>query len=155
MTHAFMNRRTLLVAFVAVASPSLASAKPQMTVHKSPSCGCCGLWIEHVEKAGYAARAINEDDLTVIKEKAGVSDALQSCHTAFVDGYVVEGHVPAEAIDKLLAERPPIRGLAVPGMPAGSPGMPASKPEAFAVMTIPHAGAPKVFLDYPRGYGRG
>ena len=151
MTH--LTRRALLIGAAALAFASPAIAKPAMTVHKSPSCGCCGAWIKHVEKAGYTVSVVNADDLAPVKAKAGVPDELMSCHTAFVDGYVVEGHVPSEAIDRLLSLRPAVRGIAVAGMPDNSPGMPAPRPEPFAVMTIPRTGKPEVFLDYPKGYG--
>ncbi|MGB0682671.1 MAG: DUF411 domain-containing protein [Magnetovibrionaceae bacterium] len=100
-----------------------ASSAPQMTVYKSPSCGCCGKWVEHMEENGFQVTVKNTDDLDPIKFIAGVPDKLQSCHTATIDGYVIEGHVPAADVKRLLAERPAAVGLSVPGMPIGSPGM--------------------------------
>ena len=98
-------------------------AGPLITVYKSPSCGCCVKWVEYLQKEGFEVKVVNRDDLTSIKQREGVPAAMSSCHTALVDGYVIEGHVPAQAIRKLLKERPDTRGLAVPGMPANSPGM--------------------------------
>ncbi|WP_270376090.1 MULTISPECIES: DUF411 domain-containing protein [Marinicauda] len=95
----------------------------EMVVHKTPWCGCCANWVEHIEAAGFAVRVEEHEDISAIKAEAGVPGDLQSCHTARVNGYVIEGHVPAEDIARLLAEGPDALGLAVPGMPAGSPGM--------------------------------
>ena len=94
-----------------------------MTVAKSPTCGCCGAWAEIARKHGFDVEIEDTEDLTPIKQAAGVPPQMAGCHTARVGGYVIEGHVPMAAIDRLLAERPNIRGLSVPGMPMGSPGM--------------------------------
>ena len=109
-------------------------------VFKSPSCGCCGMWAEHLEANGYEVRVRDVDDLEIIKQLAGVPDDLQSCHTAMVGGYTIEGHVPASALDRLLEERPATQGLAVPGMPAGSPGMPSDQPERYEVFSFDEGG---------------
>jgi hypothetical protein len=101
----------------------IALAGPLITVYKNPTCSCCEKWVQYLQKEGFEVKAVNRDDLAPIKKKAGVPPAMSACHTALVDGYVIEGHVPAEAIRKLLQERPDTRGLAVPGMPANSPGM--------------------------------
>jgi hypothetical protein len=98
-------------------------AKIPMAVYKSPSCGCCGNWVEHVRVAGFQVNVTDVDDLGPIKIQFSVPSDLQSCHTALVDGYVIEGHVPASDVARLLAERPVASGLSVPGMPIGSPGM--------------------------------
>lgn len=97
--------------------------QPLMTVHKSPSCGCCGLWIEHMNKAGFPVSTVAMNDLGPLKVKLGVPAGGGSCHTATVGGYFIEGHVPAADIQRLLTERPKARGLTVPGMVMGSPGM--------------------------------
>ena len=94
-----------------------------ITVYKTPTCGCCTKWIDHLEDEGFAVDARDLPDLTALKAENGVPGRLASCHTATVEGYVVEGHVPAEDIRRLLADRPAVAGLAVPGMPLGSPGM--------------------------------
>jgi hypothetical protein len=94
-----------------------------MIVHKDPSCGCCAGWVEHVQAAGFQATVIEMSNLAPLKTSLGIPNHLASCHTAKVGGYVVEGHVPIAAIKRLLLERPTAIGLAVPGMPVGSPGM--------------------------------
>jgi hypothetical protein len=96
---------------------------PPITVYKSPSCGCCGEWVKHVKGAGFPVKVVDMDDLTRIKRDAGVPPAMESCHTALVGAYVVEGHVPADLVKKMLTDRPKFLGLAVPGMVVGSPGM--------------------------------
>ncbi len=94
-----------------------------LTIYKSASCGCCAKWVEHVEKHGFTVKVVNVDDVMAVKAKAGIPDSLASCHTSMVGGYVVEGHVPAADIKKLLAEKPKAKGIAVAGMPMGAPGM--------------------------------
>lgn len=107
-----------------VSAASSASVKTaHMVVHKSPTCGCCGQWVEHMQQSGFSVEVIETDDLAPVKERLGVPYGKGSCHTAEVDSYVIEGHVPAEDIRRLLAERPKARGLVLPGMPLGSPGM--------------------------------
>lgn len=113
----------LLAAFTVILATGAAVADPAITVYKSPNCGCCVKWVEYLRKEGFEVNAINRSDLTPIKQRAGVKPDMASCHTAMVDGYVIEGHVPASAIRRLLQERPDTLGLAVPGMPDNSPGM--------------------------------
>jgi hypothetical protein len=119
-----------------MAAQGQAGSLPLMTVTKDPTCGCCGGWVEHVEAAGYPVRVVESADLDSMKQRLGVPAELASCHTAEVGGYVVEGHVPAAAINRLLAERPSGTGLTVPGMPVGSPGMeiPGVDPEPYEVL---------------------
>lgn len=104
-------------------SPAWAADKAAITVHKDPNCGCCSGWVEHLRKAGFPVTAIDTARLDAIKARLGVPSELAACHTAEVAGYVIEGHVPASAIERLLGEKPRATGLAVPGMPVGSPGM--------------------------------
>lgn len=123
-----ISRRALLVglataSLTASAFPSAAEALPKMTVTKDPSCGCCGAWVDHVRKAGFPVEVIESAEVNRLKVRLGVPQDLASCHTTEVGGYVIEGHVPADAIKRLLAEKPQAKGLAVPGMPVGSPGM--------------------------------
>lgn len=107
-----------------VGTPAIvASAMPVAIVHKSPTCGCCNAWIEHLRAAGFAVEVRETADLGPVKERLGVPHGMGSCHTAEIGGYVVEGHVPAGDIRRLLRERPRARGLVLPGMPIGSPGM--------------------------------
>jgi hypothetical protein len=94
-----------------------------MVVYKSPSCGCCGAWVDHIRDNGITVDVVERDDLSSIKAQMGVPERMESCHTARIDGYTIEGHVPATDIKRLLSERPDARGLSVPGMPIGSPGM--------------------------------
>ena len=94
-----------------------------MIVYRSPSCECCGKWLEHIKNNNFTVKDIVTDDVQAIKIKYGVSAEMASCHTAIVDGYVIEGHVPSNDIDKLLKNKPKLTGIAVPGMPRGTPGM--------------------------------
>ena len=99
------------------------NAETTMTVYKSATCGCCEKWITHMEENGFKVKGIDVQNMDVVKQKYGISRQIASCHTAIVDGYVVEGHVPASDVKKLLAEKKDVIGLSVPGMPMGSPGM--------------------------------
>ena len=139
-----MDRRVFLAfsAAVAAAPPRFARADdlPVIQVFKSPTCGCCSMWVDHLADSGFRVDAKDVADLDAIKKMAGVPSHLQACHTAVVDGYIIEGHIPADAIKKLLAERPDIKGIAVPGMPAGSPGMPSPTPEPYDVIAFSEAG---------------
>ena len=101
----------------------LAEAGPTMTVFKTPSCGCCSIWADHMREAGFVVEVHDANSLADVKRQSGVPDDLHSCHTAIVQGLVVEGHVPAETIKDVLADRQGLKGIAVPGMPIGSPGM--------------------------------
>lgn len=114
---------SLAAASLTTARAATGSTLPGVTVHKDPSCGCCGAWVDHLRNAGFPVTVIETADMRPVKERLGVPARLASCHTAEVDGYVIEGHVPAQAVQRLLAERPAGRGLSVPGMPIGSPGM--------------------------------
>ena len=123
-----LSRRAVFRATLSVAAYSWiikanASPRPLVRISRDASCGCCKLWAEHLETAGYAVEIIDQPNMRVIKSKLGVPTDLSSCHTAQVEGYVIEGHVPAGAIDKLLASKEIALGLAVPRMPLGSPGM--------------------------------
>ena len=120
-------------------------AAPEITVYKTPTCGCCRLWVEHAEKNGFKVKVIDMDDLTSIKRTAGVPAKLESCHTALVGKYVVEGHVPADLIQKMLKEKPAILGLAVAGMVAGSPGMEQGAKQAYDVTAFTRDGKTSVY----------
>lgn len=126
------------LAAVLVLGANTATATPNMTmiVHKDPNCGCCGTWIDHVRMAGFSVEIRNTAAMHEVKADLGVPDDLASCHTAEIAGYVVEGHVPASAIKALLTQRLDVAGLAVPGMPLGSPGMdaPGMTPEPYEVV---------------------
>ena len=127
---------------------STAAHAATMTVMKSPACGCCGKWVEHAEKHGFTVKVVNVEDIMAVKAKAGVPDELASCHTSMVEGYVVEGHVPAEDIKKLLAQKPKARGIAVPGMPGGSPGMEHAPKQPYQTLLIKSDGTTSVFASH-------
>ena len=139
-----------LVLTTGAARPSAGatSKEPTITVYKDPSCGCCKSWIEHLIKHGYRVDAKDSDDMAGIKRSLGVSEALTSCHTAVVNGYLIEGHVPAADIARLLKTKPKIAGLAVPGMPMGSPGMEGPRKQKYDVLSFDKAGKTKVFASY-------
>ena len=109
------------------------------TLYKSPYCGCCGEWGSYMESNEYKVATVLEEDMDKVKEKFQIPVELESCHTAEIDGYVVEGHIPNEAIEKLLKDRPDIKGIGMAGMPSGSPGMPGIK-EDFLIYEINHDG---------------
>lgn len=118
-----------------------------VTVYRSPTCSCCHEWEAYMTSHGWTVQAREVSDITLVKREHGLPEATWSCHTAVIDGYVVEGHVPVTAIEALLLQRPDIDGIALPGMPAGSPGMPGSKAAPFAVLAI-DAGAATAFGAY-------
>uniref|UniRef100_A0A9E7ZYV5 DUF411 domain-containing protein n=1 Tax=Bosea sp. NBC_00436 TaxID=2969620 RepID=A0A9E7ZYV5_9HYPH len=126
-----------------------AEALPKMTVTRDPNCGCCGAWVTHVKAAGFPVEVIEIDDVAPLKVKLGLPDALTSCHTAEIGGYIIEGHVPADAIKRLLTERPEATGLAVAGMPVGSPGMEVrgQAPDPYEVVTF-SPGRQTIFARY-------
>lgn len=130
-----------------VASSGAQDAAPAVTVFKSATCGCCRQWIEHMRSRGFAVKSLDVEDIATIKTQYGVPASAASCHTALVGGYVVEGHVPADAVKRLLAEKPRVVGIAVPGMPAGSPGMelPSGRVDPYDVVTFDKSGALAVF----------
>lgn len=135
-----------------LSSPILADQKPgEIEVWKSASCGCCGLWVEHLRNAGYTVKT-NDTALGILaklKRQAGLGEDLQSCHTAKTGGYVIEGHVPAEDVARLLREKPDAVGLTVPGMPPGSPGMDTgSDKEPYEVLLVKKDGSTEVFARH-------
>jgi len=127
------------------AVPALAAAPIAITVYKDPSCGCCTKWVEHMRAHGFRVTTRDTTDLDQVKETFGVPRELQSCHTGTVGAYVVEGHVPAELVKKMVAERPRIAGLAVPGMPVGAPGMEGGAPQPYAVIAYTREGGTSVY----------
>jgi hypothetical protein len=137
----------LAVSAIAVTAFSASPALPEMTVYKTPTCGCCSKWVDHVKAAGFTVKTIDQSDLTELKADLGVTKALSSCHTALVDGYVIEGHVPAADIQRLLKERPKITGLAAPGMPGASPGMDTGK-DPYEVLAFDAAGKTTVWAKH-------
>ena len=126
-----------------------ASAR-EVIMYKSPTCGCCGSWADHLRKAGFTVVENKRDDMDGIKSQYGVPDRLASCHTAIVDGYIIEGHVPATDVERLLKERPNVVGLTAPGMPMNAPGMQDEGLPArhYDVLSFNSAGQSKVFTHY-------
>ncbi len=139
-----------------VESPSAAArpvaAKTVIQVYKSPTCGCCKAWVDHIKAAGFQAEVfdVTDAELQARKAKLGVGANLASCHTAIVNGYVVEGHVPAADIERMLKEKPAIAGLAAPGMPVGSPGMemPNGRADKYDVVAFTKSGTTRVFAKH-------
>lgn len=153
MPHLIANRRLLLAGLVAGgASFALPRRFPRaediVRAYKTLGCGCCELWAQHLRANGFACEMSVHPDLEAYKAELGVPEALRACHTAMIAGYLVEGHVPALALRRLLAERPAIRGLAVPGMPAGSPGMPSDRPERYEVVAFDRDGRVLPFMAF-------
>jgi hypothetical protein len=118
---------------------------PTITVYKTPTCGCCSSWVEHLREHGFEVETHDLNNLDQVKRRHGITRSLESCHTAEVDGYVVEGHVPADLIERMLRERPEIAGLAVPGMPMGSPGMEGHYTERYNVLAFDREGKTTIF----------
>ena len=108
----------------------------EVTVYKSPTCGCCSKWVDHLTASGFKVTAHDTSDMQAVKTRLGVPDAMASCHTSVVGGYIIEGHVPAADIQRLLRDKPKIAGLAVPGMVMGSPGMEGSRSDPYNVMAF-------------------
>ena len=143
-------RRLFRAAFVAssiviAASPAAAAT---IEVIKTATCGCCAKWVEHLRKEGLTVVTTDVADVGPTARRLGVPDALRSCHTAKAGGYAIEGHVPAADIKRLLREKPKAAGIAVPGMPAGSPGMESRSPQRFATMIFDRAGKVRVFAQH-------
>jgi hypothetical protein len=143
-----LDRRRFLTALgtagaVLAMRPAFAQAGlPKVLVTKDPNCGCCGAWVDHLKAAGFPVEVVTTPQVNRVKVRLGVPDDLASCHTAEVAGFVIEGHVPADAIKRLLAEKPQAKGLAVPGMPVGSPGMEVDgvAPETYEVVLFGPSG---------------
>ncbi len=144
----FRKRIALALAPLALLACAQATAQT-IDVVKSPYCGCCAQWVEHLRANGFDVRVTDVENLDPVAHQHGVPDALRSCHTATVDGYVIEGHVPAADIRRLLDERPPGTGLAVPGMPIGSPGMEqGDRRQPYATILFDRSGRQQVFARH-------
>ena len=138
-----------LTTLAAAAAPSVGerAAPPSITVYHSPTCGCCKEWVKHLEANGFTVKSIEQADVSPIKAELGVPRKLVSCHTAVIAGYVVEGHVPAADIQRLLREKPKVAGLTAPGMPGASPGMNTGK-DPYDVLTFDAAGNTTVWAKH-------
>ena len=151
-----MNKAVMAVVVAGVVSlgglvAAQRTAAPTVEVFKSPTCGCCANWVKHLEAHGFAIKVTDIEDMTQVKSKYGVPGRLQSCHTGVVNGYVLEGHVPAADVQRLLKERPAVVGVAVPGMPVGSPGMEVGNTvQPYDVLTFNKQGQTTVFASHGR-----
>jgi hypothetical protein len=149
-----MKRRTLFRALFRATGAALllvagiVQAASVVEVYKTPACGCCGKWIEHLRANGFSVKVTEVSNTNTYRAKAGIPDHLGSCHTAFVNGYAIEGHVPAADIRKLLAEKPKARGLTVPGMRIGSPGMEGPGAKPYEVLLVQADGNTTVYARH-------
>lgn len=135
----------------AAAQPvAIDASLPTVTVYKTPTCGCCSLWVDHMAENGFPTRTYDVESTAQIREQNGMPATVGSCHTAIVDGYVVEGHVPAETVKRLISEKPDIVGITVPGMPIGSPGMEVTGRDAdpYDVLAVNADGGTEVYAEY-------
>lgn len=140
--------KILLMAFtLGLQLPALAAGIP-VKLYKNPNCGCCDAWAQHMDANGFKVETINTTDLPSIEAKYGVPERLAGCHTAIVEGYVVEGLVPAEFVKRLLKERSPVKGVALPGMPVGAPGMPGEKRAPLHVYYLESGATPRIFGSF-------
>jgi hypothetical protein len=135
---------------VALLIPQLPSATaPVIQVYKTTSCGCCAKWVEHLRANGFDVKVTEVESTDPYRKKFGVPQPLASCHTALVNGYAIEGHVPAREIKRLIESKGSAKGLAVPGMPLGSPGMESTRTQAYSVMMFDAKGNSVVYQNYP------
>lgn len=143
----------LTVPLLYMASPANGQAQkppaehPQMTVYKNPSCGCCHKWIEHMEEAGFEVKAVDTGNPDAVKDHLGVPRNMRSCHVGVLGDYLIEGHVPADLVKKLLKEQPDVAGLTVPGMVVGSPGMEGHNPQHYDVLAFTKDGRYSVYAS--------
>lgn len=118
-----------------------------VVVYKSPTCGCCQAWIEHLEENGFSVETHDTHDMTSVKNQLGVPQRLRSCHTAIAGNYLIEGHVPADLISRALTEKPMVKGLAVPGMPMGSPGMEGPRKDDYSIISFTEHGELSIYAE--------
>ena len=141
-----VKHRLSAIAIALMIPASVLAAAIPVELYKSPQCGCCEEYAQYLRDNGFDVTVKPTNDLAVISRDAGVPEALEGCHTAFVQGYVVSGHVPVEVINRMLAERVPIAGITLPGMPTGSPGMNGPKTEPFKIYSVSKSGgAAKIY----------
>lgn len=136
------------IAFALTIGKSKAATSSVMTVYKDPNCGCCNLWSKAMENAGYTVERVDTNDLPGIKKRLGVPVEVEGCHTATIDGYFLDGHVPLESVKRLLSEKPDIAGLAVPGMPVGSLGMGSDPNASYDVFAVAKGGEGKTSVYF-------
>jgi len=126
---------------------TVAGDSVEVVLYKSPTCSCCENYVKYLKKQGFSVETIAKTDMNSVKQEYGIPRNMESCHTMAINGYVVEGHVPVDAINKLLTEKPAIQGIALPGMPAGSPGMPGIKSGRFTINALTSGGYSSVFME--------
>lgn len=143
-----LRLHSLLLIAVLGSAPVWAQSSAAVEVFKSPYCGCCGKWVEHLRQNGFQVNTHDVEDVTAARKKMGMPDRLGSCHTAKIGGYVVEGHVPAADIQRLLRDKPKALGLAVPSMPPGSPGMESATPVPYQTLLVRPDGTTQVFAQH-------
>ena len=151
MTHTFVQRfSSVLVAAMALTGAVVTAQgdQPTVLVYKTPTCGCCTKWVDHLQANGFKVVTQHRDDLTSLRQQHKVPQQVTSCHTALVGSYVVEGHVPAADVKKLLAEKPKVKGIGVPGMPIGSPGMEGPSPQRYNTLAFTEDGKTSVFASH-------
>lgn len=153
MQESFIVARRRILTVLAAAPWALVSmralsAAPAVSVFKLVDCGCCDLWAEHLRKNGFAVSVRAVPDLTPVRVKYGIPNIFGTCHTALVEGYAIEGHVPAADIQRLLRSKLKVAGLAVPGMPAGSPGMEGPRSDPYEVLTFDRSGTTQIYARY-------
>ena len=146
-----LMRCKIVIALLFSATASAVAA--EITVFKTKTCGCCGKWVEHIRSSGFKVAVIEVSSTGQYRQRYGVPEKLQSCHTAVVMGYTIEGHVPAAEIQRLMKEKPTFKGLAVAGMPAGAPGMEGARHDAYIVIRFEDNGSSSSYHQYP-GEGR-
>lgn len=139
---------TLLASALFAGTGALAAAPPEVDVYKSPYCGCCEGWVKHMEEAGFKVKTTNVDDVPAARKRLGMPEHYGSCHTARIGNYVIEGHVPAADVKRLLKEKPPAIGLAAPGMPGGSPGMESAPARPYEVLLVDYNGSANMFARH-------
>lgn len=142
-----MIRTAFLVVFLALMSAGRADAaeRPPATLFKNPQCSCCEQYATYLRRNGFEVKVVATHDMPLIKKQHGVTEKVEGCHTTLIGNYVVEGHVPAKTLDRLLTERPDIKGISLPGMPQGSPGMTGQKAEPFTIYEIGSDADPRVY----------
>ncbi|MBS3130816.1 DUF411 domain-containing protein [Candidatus Woesearchaeota archaeon] len=150
-----MRKKAIALGFILIFSIFLLGACSQgkselagnaVKIFKGPGCGCCDIFVDYMGKKGFDVEASSPSDIAAIKQEHGVPDSMESCHTTIIGDYFVEGHVPVEAVEKLMLEKPDIKGIAMPGMPSGSPGMPGPKYGPFIVYAVNKDGSTSEFM---------
>jgi len=147
-----ISRWTAGLLLAAAATVATAAGLPEAVVYKSPTCNCCASWVQHMKANGFDVKIVEQNDIDAVKQRFGVPARLASCHTALIGGYVVEGHVPASTVKRLLKEKPGVLGVSAPGMPIGSPGMDGPSPQPFSTQLFDERGRAREYESYRPPY---